>query len=874
MTLKGGGAARTSLAAGDGEGCWRVVPAPAGPQAGELSDLAVGPEGDLWAVGGSYGSYYLLHMDGAQWTSLPGPTFTNTVTQTYILHALKVFSPTDIWLAGGINHSTGNPVTDSTTELVTHWDGAAWTVVLSGTVGGAINALDGVASDDLWAVGNVRQTQVGSQPIIMHWNGAQWADYTPPDVGSNLLHDVVALATDDVWMVGDSVWHWDGIALSQDATQRGLSIFALGADDIWTVDSRSTGGTSAHWDGAGWREVAVPGPGRLVQLGSVAALGADDVWAVGSYDGQALITHWNGTGWTAMPNPVAGFSSSLDEIVVANGALWSLGSRGLSPEEEMQSKVLLRYSGTGCESSGPQTPLNPPAPVPGEGRQEFITGKSTSGVFLNYWLNNGGVLQQGYPISDPIGEQSELNGQIYTVQYFERAVFEYHPELKGTAYEVLLSQLGTFQYRKKYPEGAPNQRPNTDAGTVLFAETGKRLGGRFLSYWEEHGGVQQNGYPISDEFTEVSDLDGKPYTVQYFERAVFEWHPENAQPYDVLLSQLGTYGWRDKYEKKQVAGNVPRKIAGSVLLGELAGAGHFLVWPDVRDGGYSEETIYAYNAQQNTQQPISPPLTAPDGLPLETNGKVALWNRRDTELQYLEGYDLEHHGEYKVDPPAQMDFRRVLSFGLDVGSLYYLRSNFTANMGLYGHSLATGAEQKLADPQNAIAGMRAADGSVLWVEEAGTGAGAPMERSLHLAQVDGRGQQVTIVDGIGGFTGYGVSGENVVYSFFTEISNQTTYLYNITTGSRKVITLGRASDPVINGGRVAWVRWPDPAQGEANGWSIEVYDIASGKTSTAVGNLPAMPHDLVLLDDGMIAYTADVDMEMPGYDLFVVDGVK
>jgi len=35
--------------------------------------------------------------------------------------------------------------------------------------------------------------------------------------------------------------------------------------------------------------------------------------------------------------------------------------------------------------------------------------------------------------------------------------------------------------------------------------------------------------------------------VQYFERAVFEAHPENAPPYDVLLSQLGTF----RYQQKQ-----------------------------------------------------------------------------------------------------------------------------------------------------------------------------------------------------------------------------------------------------------------------------------------------------------------------------------
>jgi len=36
------------------------------------------------------------------------------------------------------------------------------------------------------------------------------------------------------------------------------------------------------------------------------------------------------------------------------------------------------------------------------------------------------------------------------VQYFERAVFELHPENAGTPFEVLLSQLGTFQAKNKY----------------------------------------------------------------------------------------------------------------------------------------------------------------------------------------------------------------------------------------------------------------------------------------------------------------------------------------------------------------------------------------------------------------------------------------
>ncbi len=47
-----------------------------------------------------------------------------------------------------------------------------------------------------------------------------------------------------------------------------------------------------------------------------------------------------------------------------------------------------------------------------------------------------------------------------------------------------------------------------------------------------------NGFPISEALQERA-ADGKTYTVQYFERARFELHPENAPPYDVLLGHLG-----------------------------------------------------------------------------------------------------------------------------------------------------------------------------------------------------------------------------------------------------------------------------------------------------------------------------------------------
>ncbi len=75
-------------------------------------------------------------------------------------------------------------------------------------------------------------------------------------------------------------------------------------------------------------------------------------------------------------------------------------------------------------------------------------------------------------------------------------------------------------------------------GRYYFPETGHTLGGGFRTYWEQNGGLPIFGFPISEEFTEIGS-DGKPVTVQYFERHRFEWRPENTPPYHVLLSRMG-----------------------------------------------------------------------------------------------------------------------------------------------------------------------------------------------------------------------------------------------------------------------------------------------------------------------------------------------
>src|SRR4051812_14126748 len=85
----------------------------------------------------------------------------------------------------------------------------------------------------------------------------------------------------------------------------------------------------------------------------------------------------------------------------------------------------------------------------------------------------------------------------------------------------------------------PHTAAHAQESSRTFPQTGKTVSGKFLQYWDSHGGLAQQGYPISQQIQETSDTNGKIYTVQYFERAVFEYHPENAgKPSEVLLQLL------------------------------------------------------------------------------------------------------------------------------------------------------------------------------------------------------------------------------------------------------------------------------------------------------------------------------------------------
>lgn len=65
------------------------------------------------------------------------------------------------------------------------------------------------------------------------------------------------------------------------------------------------------------------------------------------------------------------------------------------------------------------------------------------------------------------------------------------------------------------------------------------IDGRLRSFWEQQGGLPVFGYPLTAPFQEHTEVGA--VTVQLFERARLELHPQHAPPYDVQIGHMGRH---------------------------------------------------------------------------------------------------------------------------------------------------------------------------------------------------------------------------------------------------------------------------------------------------------------------------------------------
>ncbi len=167
------------------------------------------------------------------------------------------------------------------------------------------------------------------------------------------------------------------------------------------------------------------------------------------------------------------------------------------------------------------------------------TNHTVSGKFLDYWNNNGGLAVFGYPISEAANETDSETGKIYLTQWFERNNFQLHPEFAGTKYEVELGLLAKRLTANRLKNDPAFQPASARAGYFYFPQTKHYVSDRFYGFWQNNGNLDRLGFPISEEQQETDPATGKVFLIQWFERARFEYHPENPAPYTVELGLLG-----------------------------------------------------------------------------------------------------------------------------------------------------------------------------------------------------------------------------------------------------------------------------------------------------------------------------------------------
>jgi hypothetical protein len=373
-----------------------------GPNPGSDTNVLFGIDAasasDIWAVGTfDIGDNPMSqHWNGSYWSYVP----MDAVPGGSVMEDVKAVTADDVWAVGyritsnrnGRTQDGKEPIVprldknvrlldspDFTEEtIIAHWDGQNWTRVTSPNPGttniNSLTSIDGVASNNLWAVGSYQEAG-GNHTLIVHWDGTVWNLVASP-VG--FLYGVTALASDDLWAVGGNAsgsltLHWDAqtwntIASPNPGTSSNLlmAVSAVSDSDVWAVgySQNTTGGSfplTMHWDGAQWNAVSTPGSAQLL---GVSARASNDVWAVGSGGAaQSTILHWDGTTWTEATHPAPGedqFSELDDVLAVSANEVWAVGYIG----HYYISTRIERWVGS-CETpTATPAPSQTPSPTP------------------------------------------------------------------------------------------------------------------------------------------------------------------------------------------------------------------------------------------------------------------------------------------------------------------------------------------------------------------------------------------------------------------------------------------------------------------------------------------------------------------------------
>ncbi len=130
------------------------------------------------------------------------------------------------------------------------------------------------------------------------------------------------------------------------------------------------------------------------------------------------------------------------------------------------------------------------------------TGEYLVEPFLSYWEDNDGETTIGSPVAAPLADENGAQ-----MQYFKFARLELDED--GDVHRGL---IGREMFGE--PENPPDRAPGS--GARQFEATGHFIVGTIRDFWEDNGGLEVFGYPVSQEFETDNGY------AQYFERALIE----------------------------------------------------------------------------------------------------------------------------------------------------------------------------------------------------------------------------------------------------------------------------------------------------------------------------------------------------------------
>ena len=193
----------------------------------------------------------------------------------------------------------------------------------------------------------------------------------------------------------------------------------------------------------------------------------------------------------------------------------------------------------------PGIPLHRPPSL--SGCRKFQTGFEVCYDFLEFFIENGGLTQFGYPISN-----YEIHDDSI-VQYFQLARFEWHPELQASQ-PVKVSNLGSeyFEKMNEDPQLLLPQLGDSITQTTMQINLRAFVGESFVSFEGDQElyviVLDQNRQPVSGAKVNVTIIypGGEPSSyplkdtnVQGVTNGVIEY--STTQPSQIILLVEATY---------------------------------------------------------------------------------------------------------------------------------------------------------------------------------------------------------------------------------------------------------------------------------------------------------------------------------------------